>query len=75
MSCLCILGIKPLLVTSFANNFVPFCRSFHFVSDFLCYAKTFNFNQVPFILVVFSLLLLVFFFWLLSLLPYKTDSR
>ena len=64
MSCLCILGIIPLLITSFANNFVPFCRSFHFVSDFLCYAKAFHFNQVPFILVVFCVFFCFYLFCL-----------
>ena len=49
MSCSYILEINPLLVASFAG-ILPVCRlSFHFVYGFLCCAKAFKFNQVPFV--------------------------
>ena len=45
VSCLCVLEINPLLVTSFANIFFPsegclFC----FIYGFLCYTKAFKFK-------------------------------
>ena len=40
MSCLCMLHINPLPVTSFINIFSTFHRlSFHFVDGFLCCEK------------------------------------
>ena len=53
--CLCILEINPLLVSSFANissHSVGYL--FIFVQDFLCYAKTLKFNQVPFFFIVIT---------------------
>ena len=44
MSCLCILEIKPLLVTSFANIFSQFVGCLHFVYGFLCCAKAYKFD-------------------------------
>ena len=41
LSCLNILEVKPLSVTSFAHLFLPYQRlSFHFVYGFLCCAKS-----------------------------------
>ena len=47
MGCLYMLGINPLLAISFANMIsrLYFC----FVHDFLCCAKAFEFNYVPFV--------------------------
>ena len=44
MSCLYILEIYPLSVTSFANIFSHSVGFFHFVYGFLCCAKAFKFN-------------------------------
>ena len=47
MSCLCILEVKHLLVTSFANIFshsVGFFVLFCFVDGFLCYTKACKFD-------------------------------
>ena len=49
MSCLYILDINLLSVASFANTFSH--SYFHFVYDFLCHAKVFEFNWVPFVIV------------------------
>ena len=50
MSCLYIMDINSLLVTSFANisSYSVDCF-FHFVDDFLCCVKDFKFNYVPFV--------------------------
>jgi len=54
LSCLYILEINPLLVASFANDdfaniFSHSVVVFSFVYSFLCCAKAFMFNQVPFV--------------------------
>ena len=50
MSCFCILDINPLSITSFCKYFLPFSRlSFHFPDGFLCYAKSFKFDQISFV--------------------------
>ena len=60
MNYLYILQIKPLSVESFANIFLPFCRSsFHFFNSFFCCAEDFEFSQVPLGLFLFLLSL----FW------------
>ena len=50
MCYLCILKIKSLSVTSFVNISPPDHRlSFHFIYDFLCCAKDYKFDKVPFV--------------------------
>ena len=50
MSCLFILDINSLFSHIFGKYFLPFFRlSFHFVCSFLCAAKAFKFNKVPFV--------------------------
>ena len=59
MRYLYILEINPLLVTLFANIFFPILWvAFPFVNDFLCCAKAFKFNYVPFIYFCFQFSLL-----------------
>ena len=59
MSYLYILDRKPLSVISFENIFTPFSGlSFHFVSDFLCFAKAFKINLVSFVYFCFCFLCL-----------------
>ena len=58
MSCLYILEINPLSVVSFA---IIFSHSegchFHLAYSFLCCAKAFKFNQVPFVYFLISITL------------------
>ena len=49
MNCLYILEINPLSVVSFAIILSHWVLSFHLTYSFLCCAKIFNFNQVPFV--------------------------
>ena len=59
MSYLYILNRNALSVISFANIFTPLSElSFHFVSDFLCFAKAFKINLVSFVYFCFCFLCL-----------------
>ena len=49
MSCLYILEINPLSVVSFASIFSSSESCLFTLLSFLCYAKAFKFNQVPFV--------------------------
>ena len=49
MSCLYILDINPLLYHLQIFSVIQWVLPFHFVDCFLCCAKAFTFNQVPFI--------------------------
>ena len=59
ISCLYILEIKPLSITSFADIFIPFPRlSFNFVYSFLYCTKTYNLiNSCLFIFAFISIIL------------------
>ena len=53
MSCLYILEINTLLVSSFANIFSHSVGCLHFVCSFLCFAKAFNLIRSPLFIFVF----------------------